>query len=140
MRCIVFPYASRGRAGIKSVKTCSVCVSACIQPQAVDPRDEIALDQAFDYYDTVVHSDINRADHVQKNPERAKWLMRSYARNQGAQTPNTVLVQGISVNGEASMDAETVPLYSHSFLIICPISCLIFPYMICLLYFGANTI
>jgi len=30
--------------------------------------------------------------------------------------------------------------YWHSFLIICPISCLIFPYMICLLYFGANTI
>ena len=54
------------------MKTCSVCVRACIQPQAVDPRDEIALDQAFDYYDTVVHSDINRADHVQKNPERAK--------------------------------------------------------------------
>ena len=111
MRCIVFPYASRGRAGIKSVKACSVCVRACIQPQAVDPRDEIALDQAFDYYDTVVHSDINRADHVQKNPERAKWLMRSYARNQGAQTPNTVFVQDISVNGEASMDAETVASY-----------------------------
>ena len=37
--------------------------------------------------------------------------MRSYARNQGAQTPNTVLVQDISVNGEASMDAETVASY-----------------------------
>lgn len=111
MRCIVFPYASRGRAGIKSVKACSVCARACIQPQAVDPRDEIALDQTFDYYDTIVHSDINRADHVRKKPERAKWLMRSYARNQGAQTPNTVFVQGISVNDEASMDAEAVASY-----------------------------
>ena len=46
-------------------------------------RDEIALDQAADYYDAVVHSDINRADNVQKNPERVKRLMRSYARNQG---------------------------------------------------------
>ena len=33
-----------------------------------------------------------------------------------------------------------LPLYSHSFLSICPLSCLIFPYMICLLYFGANSI
>ena len=69
------------------------------------------MDQAFDYHDTVVHSDINRADHVRKKPERVKRLMRSYARNQGAQTPNTVLVQDISVNGEASMDAETVASY-----------------------------
>lgn len=29
-------------------------------PQAVDMRDEIALDQAMDYYDAVVRSDINR--------------------------------------------------------------------------------
>ena len=69
------------------------------------------MDQAFDYHDTVVYSDINRADHVRKKPERVKRLMRSYARNQGAQTPNTVLVQDISVNGEASMDAETVASY-----------------------------
>ena len=34
-------------------------------PQAVDMRDEIALDQAIDYYNAVVHSDINRADNVQ---------------------------------------------------------------------------
>ena len=35
-------------------------------PQSVDMRDEIALDQAMDYYDAVVHADINRADNVQK--------------------------------------------------------------------------
>ena len=35
-------------------------------PQAVDMREEIALDQAIDYYDAVVHSDVNRADNVQK--------------------------------------------------------------------------
>lgn len=35
-------------------------------PQAVGMRDEIALDQAIDYYDAVVHSDINRADNVNK--------------------------------------------------------------------------
>ena len=53
-------------------------------PQAADMRDEIALDQAADYYDAVVQSDINRADNVQKNAERVRRLMRSYARNQGS--------------------------------------------------------
>ena len=36
-------------------------------PQSVDMREEIALDQAFDYYDAVVRSDINRVDNVKKN-------------------------------------------------------------------------
>ena len=53
-------------------------------PQAIDMRDEIALDQAIDYYTAVVHSDINRADNIEKNPERVKRLMRSYARSQGS--------------------------------------------------------
>ena len=67
-------------------------------PQAIDMRDEIALDQAIDYYAAVVHSDINRADNIKKNPESVKRLMRSYARNQGSQVPNTVLVHGDLVN------------------------------------------
>lgn len=80
-------------------------------PQAVDMREEIALDQAIDYYDAVVHSDINRADQVQKNPERVKRLMRSYARNQGSQVPNTVIAQDISPNAETPTDPETVASY-----------------------------
>ena len=30
-------------------------------------RDEIALDQAIDYYTAVIHSNINRADNIKKN-------------------------------------------------------------------------
>ena len=80
-------------------------------PQAVDMRDEIALDQAFDYYDAVVRSDINRADNVQKNPERVKRLMRSYARNQGGQVANTVIAQDIAENNETAISEETVASY-----------------------------
>ena len=80
-------------------------------PQAVDMRDEIALDQAMDYYDAVVRSDINRADGVQKNSEEVHRLMRSYARNQGSQIPNTVLAQDVSANDEVSMSDETVAAY-----------------------------
>ena len=80
-------------------------------PQTVDMRDEIALDQALDYYDAVVHSDINRADGVQKNTERVRRFMRSYARNQGTQVPNTVLAQDVSANGETAMSDETTAAY-----------------------------
>ena len=80
-------------------------------PQAVDMRDEIALDQSMDYYDAVVRSDINRADGVQKNSKKVHRLMRSYARNQGSQIPNTVLAQDVSANDEVSMSDETVAAY-----------------------------
>ena len=80
-------------------------------PQSVDMRDEIALDQAFDYYDAVVHSDINRADDVKKDAEKVKRLMRSYARNQGAQVPNTVLSRDISANEDKTISEETVASY-----------------------------
>ncbi len=83
-------------------------------PGSLDMRDEIALDQAMDYYDAVVHSDINRADNVQKNPERVKRLMRSYARNQGTQVPNTVIAQNISANDESPISEETVASYINA--------------------------
>lgn len=83
-------------------------------PQAIDMRDEIALEQAMDYYDAVVRSDINGADNVQKNPERVRRLMRSYARNQGCQVPNTVFAQDISANNEIGISEETVASYLNA--------------------------
>lgn len=83
-------------------------------PQAVDMRDEIALDQATDYYDAVVHADINRVDGIQKNPERVKCLMRSYARNQGGQVPNTVIAQDMSAYDDFSMSEETAASYINA--------------------------
>lgn len=83
-------------------------------PQSVDMRDKIALNQALDYYDAVVRSDINRADNVQKDPERVKRLMRSYARHQGTQTPNTVIAQDVAVNDEIPVSEETVAAYLNA--------------------------
>lgn len=83
-------------------------------PQSIDMRNEIALDQPIDYYDAVVNSDINRADGIQKNPERVKRLMRSYARHQGSQVPNTTIAQDIEVNDDASFNEETVALYVNA--------------------------
>lgn len=83
-------------------------------PQAIDMREDIALDQARDYYDAVVRSDINKTDNVQKNSEKVRRLMRSYARNQGGQVPNTVLAQDVSANDENSIGENTVASYLNA--------------------------
>ena len=49
-------------------------------PKAIGHTEKIALQQAYDYYDAVVESDISFADGVKRNPQRVKLLMRSYAR------------------------------------------------------------
>ena len=80
-------------------------------PQAVAMRDEIALEQAFDYFEGVVRSDINRADGIRKDPVRVIRLMRSFARNQGSQIANTVIARDIGSNESGTLDEETVSLY-----------------------------
>ena len=80
-------------------------------PKAIDMRDEIALDQAFDYIEAVIHSDINRVDNIQKNPDKVRRLMRSYARNQGTQIANTELAKDIQGNEETSINEETIATY-----------------------------
>lgn len=80
-------------------------------PQTLEMRDEIALDQAYDYLEAVVNNDINRADGVRKDSEKVRRLMRSYARNQGTQTPNTVLAEDIKYNDGTSIGEETVASY-----------------------------
>ncbi len=80
-------------------------------PMAVDMESEVALDQAVDYYEGVVHSDINRTDNVNKDSERVKRLMRSLARLQGTQTSNSAISKDISVNDEQTVSEETVGYY-----------------------------
>ena len=50
-------------------------------PWATLISKDVALDQAFDYVDSVTKRDIQRVDKVKRSPERARLLLRSYARN-----------------------------------------------------------
>jgi hypothetical protein len=83
-------------------------------PFAIDMREKAALSQAYDYYDAVVKSDINRADGVNKNPERVKRLMRAYARHQGMQITNTMLKDDIKANDSESINEDTVLTYINA--------------------------
>ena len=72
---------------------------------------EIALEQAFDYYDAIVNTDISRADGILKNPERVKNLMKSYARNMGSQASLETIKNDMINNDSFSIDTDTVLSY-----------------------------
>lgn len=85
-------------------------------PQAslmVDDKD-IALDQAIDYYDAVVNSDIQRVDGVDRDPERVKRLMRSYARYQGSQSSFTEIGKDMTANEHGALDENTISTYLNA--------------------------
>ena len=83
-------------------------------PRSIFMEEEIALEQAFDYYDAVVNRDISEADGISRNPERAKNLMRSYARNMGTQASNETLKNDMIVNDSTSLDTDTVLSYINA--------------------------
>jgi len=83
-------------------------------PRSIFMEKDIALEQAYDYYDAVVNSDISRVDNITRSPERAKNLMRSYARNIGSQASNETLKNDIINNDSFSLDTDTVLSYINA--------------------------
>jgi len=80
-------------------------------PQATMLEGDIALEQAFDYYKIVTEYDIQRVDGVKRSPERARQIMRSYARNQGHQTPYSTICADILQNDSRTITDDTVVDY-----------------------------
>lgn len=65
-------------------------------PKAIGLKQYIGLSQAIDYYDAIVNSDISRVDNIERNSERAKRLLRAYARSIGTQTKLTSLSNDVN--------------------------------------------
>ena len=103
-------------AGINNLSIEDVAYLCCRGgwPRSLYMDKEIALDQAYDYVDAVVNSDISRVDGVARNPERAKNLLRSYARNIGSQVSIETLKNDIISNDSQTMDADTVLSYINA--------------------------
>ena len=72
---------------------------------------DVALEPARNYYDAVVNVDIRQIDGVDRSVERAKRLMRSYARFQGTQTPVSQLTADINGNGQNIIEEKTAREY-----------------------------
>ena len=80
-------------------------------PWATLISKEVALDQAFDYVDSVINKDIQRVDGVKRSPERAKLLLRSYARNISQQVPLSTIRKDMLANDSSTLDEDTVTDY-----------------------------
>lgn len=83
-------------------------------PIASMQKRSIALERAFDYYNAIVKVDISRVDEVKRNPERAKRLMRSYARHQGSQASLATIGDDVRANDGGSLADNTLYDYLKS--------------------------
>jgi len=77
-------------------------------PGALDMEETDAIDQAYDYYNVVCDSDISRVDDVQRDPQRVRLLMRSYARHQGTMATIGTILADMKANEASSLSDNTV--------------------------------
>ena len=80
-------------------------------PQATFMEDDVALSQARDYYETIYKIDIHRVDKTNRNSERTRLLLRSYARNVGSAISYSKLAADIKENDNTAISYETISDY-----------------------------
>jgi predicted AAA+ superfamily ATPase len=80
-------------------------------PNSSFMNGDIALDQANEYYDAVVHTDISRVDGVKRDIGRVRQLMKSYARYQGCPAPLSSLRKDMLLNDVDALSIDTVSSY-----------------------------
>ena len=73
-------------------------------------NEQDALQQAVDYIDAVVESDISRVDDVERDPHLARRLMRSYARMESSQTSLAQITADVAGN-DSTPSSKTVQSY-----------------------------
>jgi len=78
-------------------------------PKAINQTERVALQQAFDYLDAVVQTDISRVDDVERDAYKARALMRSYARMISSQASVESIEEDLK--GSDSMSVNTVRAY-----------------------------
>ena len=84
-------------------------------PKSISRRTEkAALMQAVEYYEAITRSDISRVDNIQRNEDRARRLMRSYARHQGTQAGIATIMADIKVNEFYETSDETISSYINA--------------------------
>lgn len=84
-------------------------------PKAVDKgMDKASLRQAINYFEAIVRTDISRVDDVERDEQRTRRIMRSYARHQGAQVSIQTIRDDISDNDTTDLSDKTVYSYINA--------------------------
>ena len=80
-------------------------------PKAIGLDEKPALFQTVDYFDALVSTDISRVDSIKRDKERAKRLLKSYARHVGTQSSLETIRKDMLANQSDTFDQVT--LYSY---------------------------
>jgi predicted AAA+ superfamily ATPase len=84
-------------------------------PKAIGKSEKVALAQAFDYVDAVTESDISRVDGIERNPERARKVLRAYARNVASEAALTSILNDVRSGEDDSFSENTLRSYLSAF-------------------------
>lgn len=80
-------------------------------PGAMDLSEKAALFQARDYHEAIISQDMSRVDNVSRDKEKARRLLRAYARHVGSQASYEMIRKDMLSNLVDTFDAKT--LYSY---------------------------
>ncbi len=83
-------------------------------PYACELKGRVALRRAFAYLDATVKRDISRVDGVERNEDRARRLMRSYARVQATQAAISIIKADLEANESLPISVDTVSSYINA--------------------------
>ena len=80
-------------------------------PRAIGQSQRVALQQAFDYVDSIVNKDASRVDGIAKNPQRMNNLLHSYSRFIASDAKITTIRDDMVANDVDTLDYNTVYTY-----------------------------
>lgn len=80
-------------------------------PGSLNLKKTTALRMANNYVKAICESDISRVDNVQRDPDFALRLLRTYSRHQGGQVSVGTLYADLSANKGGSLTENTISLY-----------------------------
>lgn len=84
-------------------------------PKSIDKGSpKAALRQAVNYYEAIVRTDISRVDDVERDEQRTRRIMRSYARHQGAQVSVQAILDDIADNDIFELSDKTIYSYINA--------------------------
>ena len=83
-------------------------------PQSLEMSKRASLMVARNVVDAVVNRDISRVDGVSRDADRARRIMRSYARLQGTQATAKVIKADLSAHEMTTLDDDTVYSYLNA--------------------------
>ena len=80
-------------------------------PSIIGMKGKTALDQSYDYVESVSENDISKPDGVSRDPDTTLRIMHSYARLQGTQAAYTAISKDIATHEANSFNEDTVVSY-----------------------------